>query len=513
MAGFGADTATTGSYNTAIGQAAGKVLQGDANSNTFVGFAAGDTITTGYDNIGIGRNTLGTATTASYCIAIGNYAGDSISAADTDANGSVFIGYNAGTAVTDGRYNTAVGYRALYTNQDGDKNTAIGWEALYNYEAASGGEGNNTAVGYQAGYHNDTGETNTYIGSQAGFGASGTNSGDGNTLVGHYAGNLIQGAGASNTIVGAYAGDEITTGSDNVVVGTAAMSSADTNESRCVAIGRSALAAMDSDDGGTGSDGNMRTVAIGYNAGATLDTGYDNTIIGYNAGDGTDDGNFNTAVGTSALGANCGNSNTAIGRQAGVIATGNYNTFVGALAGNTTAAADSNICIGYNTECEDATATKQFIIGVSLNGTADEAVFIGDDGDHIRCDWGTDATWDKVSDKRKKNVSGDSPLGLDFINDLNTVQFTFKAPSEYPKEWTSYDKDKTEPRNNEVQHGLLAQDVKQALDNANVDTFSGWSEDPDGCQRIGESAFVYPLMKAVQELSAQVEELKNKLGE
>ena len=93
------------------------------------------------------------------------------------------------------------------------------------------------------------------------------------------------------------------------------------------------------------------------------------------------------------------------------------------------------------------------------------------------------------------------------------MQFTFKAPSEYPKEWTSYDKDKTEPRNNEVQHGLLAQDVKQALDNANVDTFSGWSEDPDGCQRIGESAFVIPLIKAVQELSAQVEELKSKLGE
>ena len=105
---------------------------------------------------------------------------------------------------------------------------------------------------------------------------------------------------------------------------------------------------------------------------------------------------------------------------------------------------------------------------------------------------------------------GDSPLGLDFVNDLNTMQFTFKAPSEYPKEWTSYDKDKTEPRNTEVQHGLLAQDVKQALDNAGVDTFSGWSEDPDGCQRIGESAFVIPLIKAVQELTARIKQLENK---
>ena len=48
------------------------------------------------------------------------------------------------------------------------------------------------------------------------------------------------------------------------------------------------------------------------------------------------------------------------------------------------------------------------------------------------------------------------------------------------------------------------------MDNADVETFSGWSEDPDGCQRIGESAFVIPLIKAVQELSKKVEELENK---
>ena len=107
-------------------------------------------------------------------------------------------------------------------------------------------------------------------------------------------------------------------------------------------------------------------------------------------------------------------------------------------------------------------------------------------------------------------MSGDSPLGLEFINELRTVAFTYKAPCDYPKEWTSYNADKTEPRNKEEQHGMLAQDVKKALDNAGVDTFSGWSEDPDGCQRVGTSAFVYPLIKAIQELSAKVEALENK---
>ena len=34
--------------------------------------------------------------------------------------------------------------------------------------------------------------------------------------------------------------------------------------------------------------------------------------------------------------------------------------------------------------------------------------------------------------------------------------------------------------------------------------------DDDGMQRLGETKLITPLIKAVQELSAQVEELKNK---
>ena len=227
------------------------------------------------------------------------------------------------------------------------------------------------------------------------------------------------------------------------------------------------------------------------------------TFVGVNAGLGI----------TSAK--TTGDNNTAIGKDAGKAIQGaaHSNVFVGALAGNTTTTGTANIAIGYNCEAEDATANKQYMIGMGLNGTADKAVFIGDDSDHVRCDWGTDDTWDKVSDVRKKNISGDSPLGLDFINDLRTVAFTFKAPCDLPKEWTSYNPDITEPSTKEEQHGILAQDVKKALDNAGVDSFSGWSEDPDGCQRVGTSAFVYPLIKAVQELSQQVKDLQTKIGD
>ena len=63
-------------------------------------------------------------------------------------------------------------------------------------------------------------------------------------------------------------------------------------------------------------------------------------------------------------------------------------------------------------------------------------------------------------------------------------------------------------------HGMIAQDVKAALDKADIKTFGGWSEDlEDGSQELAQGMFVHPLIKAVQELSAKVEELENKLGE
>ena len=62
-------------------------------------------------------------------------------------------------------------------------------------------------------------------------------------------------------------------------------------------------------------------------------------------------------------------------------------------------------------------------------------------------------------------------------------------------------------------HGMIAQDVKAALDKAGVDTFGGWSEDSDdGSQEISQEMFVHPLIKAVQELSAEVEQLKQQLN-
>ena len=51
--------------------------------------------------------------------------------------------------------------------------------------------------------------------------------------------------------------------------------------------------------------------------------------------------------------------------------------------------------------------------------------------------------------------------------------------NEFPKEWDEY----SEENNIDLDatmHGMIAQDVKQALDDADVDTFGGWKERKDG---------------------------------
>jgi len=546
-------TLTTAANNTFIGYRAGTLTTGD--NNTLIGYQAGDEIAAGVENVALGalalsnadnnesRNTaigylslqdLDGTTQYTYNTAvgygsgkqltsgvrntlIGANAGDSLTTADYQT----MIGYESGTTMTTGSGNVAVGYQSLSSvttngsNADGKPhgNTAVGWQALQDMNQTDQTDiyGYNTAIGYEAGKNLTTATTNTHVGSAAG--GVGIITGAANTTLGYGAGYALT-SGAGNTFLGSTAGAANTTGTNNIAIGHNSFY-ANIDGDNNIAIGYAALYSFEADADGHGSN-----IAIGKEAGQFCTTGTDNTFVGANAGRGITGikltGDSNVCIGYSAgiLLQGDSDQNVLIGYKAGEnITVSDSNIFIGANSGNTTVNGHSNIMIGNNCETSASDSNAQYVIGINLNATANDAVFIGDVDDHIRCDWATDSTWDKVSDKRKKNVLGESPLGLDFINDLNTVQFTFKAPSEYPEEWTSYNKDKKEPRNTEVQHGLLAQDVKKAMDNVGIDTFSGWSEDPDGCQRIGESAFVIPLIKAVQELSNEVNELKAQLKE
>ena len=131
------------------------------------------------------------------------------------------------------------------------------------------------------------------------------------------------------------------------------------------------------------------------------------------------------------------------------------------------------------------------------------------EGNKIYNQFNSNASWTRSSDERKKkDILTNTDLGLDFINDLRTVTYKWKAPSELPETMSGYNKDETEPSHKDKMYGFIAQEVKAALDKHSVTDFNGWHEDKNGEQGVSYEMFVMPLVKAVQELSAKVTALE-----
>lgn len=106
-------------------------------------------------------------------IFIGEDAGES----NIDGTHNIYIGSDAGDSNVSGIRNVAVGVAAFAGASVGSSNnTAIGFQAL----SAVEGDGFNTGVGHQAGYQITTGIDNVCIGT----GAGGIETGDGNIAIG-----------------------------------------------------------------------------------------------------------------------------------------------------------------------------------------------------------------------------------------------------------------------------------------------------------------------------------------
>lgn len=126
----------------------------------------------------------------------------------------------------------------------------------------------------------------------------------------------------------------------------------------------------------------------------------------------------------------------------------------------------------------------------------------------------------QTSDARQKTEVADSALGLDFINALRPVSYRWVSggndvavdPDAEPDEEGNRPT-KTVPRPGVRTHyGLIAQEVKAALDAAGVGDFGGYIKtdpsDPDSEEGLRYDQFIAPLIRAVQELSARVEMLE-----
>ena len=135
-----------------------------------------------------------------------------------------------------------------------------------------------------------------------------------------------------------------------------------------------------------------------------------------------------------------------------------------------------------------------------------------------------------ISDQRVKNNVQDSSVGLDFINALRPVKYEKKHPSDYPEEireerWSERTKtnisdtgevteytvpadEKPSDWQPKTEYGLIAQEVKAAMESHNATDWQGHTITPNGTEALGYSSLVIVLVKAVQELTARVAELE-----
>ena len=465
----------------------GSIMLGDtttgtidaANYNYGFGVDVFHSLTSGDANIAIGFSALNANTSGSFNTAIGHFALD---ACVSDSN-NVAIGHQT-LEVCVGSNNTAVGSGALNANTTGPNSTAVGQGALASHTTG----GNNTAVGYKAGDAITTGDQGTYIGQDAGgAGTTGSNTAVGavalttqilgtrNTAIGYGAMQLAGGDGASNLLV------------NNTAVGQQAMYNHDKDD--CTAVGMQSLFTMT-----TGT----RNVALGGGAGYSVTSGADNTTLGVNAGYAITTGVRNVCVGKFA---------------GGYLTTGGDNTIVGFNAGTEAvqlATGSQNVIIGNYADVSSGTgAVAANIFGYDVNG-ANDFTTVGNGTDDIRAAHGT-ATWATVSDERVKKDIADSTVGLNFINELRPVTFNYKNKGDVPKEFRGYEEGSTETyKYSTTNHGFIAQEVKAVIDNHTdiADGFKLWDVRETGQQEVAEAALIPMLVKAIQELSAEVEKLK-----
>ena len=495
--GIGAmDAITSAEYTVAIGYNAATALT-SGSYNTIVGGNALLTCTDGHSNTAIGMSALKFTTSGDYNTAVGRTALQ----ANTTADGNTAVGYRALLTNETGASNTSVGIDSLRLCLAKSYNTAVGKGALEYFGGANANsDGWNTAVGAEA-MGGSNSDDISYSNAFGGRALKAVESADYNNMFGYGAGTAIT-TGSKNTGMGHNALSSITAAEGNVAIGVDALKTlSNTGAHNNVAIGRDALKlqttatdniaigayALDACNSASVS----QTIAIGTSAGSGALAGYGNVFIGYNSGQ----------IATSAF------ENTFVGRDAGSgLTTGDYNVCVGAYAGKQTNAIEGgvhNVFIGYKTRGTHPSHSQAIAIGSDIDAAPGQ-VAIGTSGmGKTYNEFNTDALWSNGSDVRLKQHINDSTLGLDFINDLRPVTYNWKPSNELPKEFPLYNEENQRDVET-IMTGLIAQEVKTAIDKSGVARFAGWGEDNDGVQQIRNQAFIFPLINAVQELSQKV---------
>ena len=157
-----------------------------------------------------------------------------------------------------------------------------------------------------------------------------------------------------------------------------------------------------------------------------------------------------------------------------------------------------------------AGTTKAYVNATSVGPNTDNNISLGLSGNKWTTVYAVTGTINTSDSREKTNIQTTS-LGLDFINKLNPVSY----------KWIIGNNDVDDSGNiisrqgQRTFHGFIAQEVKQTLDDMNIDDFAGWTlsdvNDPNSSQGLRYTEFVAPLVKSIQELSTTIDILQQQV--
>lgn len=326
----------------------------------------------------------------------------------------------------------------------------------------------NLALGSTALSSRTTGNYNTGVGDAS---MTGVTSGNYNTAIGY---NTLRDTTtqSSNTALG-FEALRNNTAANNTAVGMEACL-LNTTGANNVAVGIKALRANT-----TGYE----NVGVGQKALTSMTTGYGNTGCGDNALRTCSTGHQNTAVGNDALWS---------------VTTGYHNTAIGQGALETLTTGVNNAGIGTGAVPSSAGVYNEFTLGNSSVN-------------NLRC---YDTTISSPSDQRDKAEITDLPTsaGLNLINKLRPVTYYWDDRQWY-EDGVSDGSKVTRDVNPEVARsgqkmGFIAQEVEATIAGTKCLEDSLIITGTDEKKEFAMAHFITPLVKAVQELSKENEELK-----
>ena len=237
-----------------------------------------------------------------------------------------------------------------------------------------------------------------------------------------------------------------------------------------------------------------QNIALGRYTMYSNTTGYNNTAVGYQVLYNSTTAWMNTAMGTQSMFNNLtGNNNSAFGyyslysNQTGLRNTavgytslygnisGNENTAVGNQSLFNLTAGNNNIGIGSDAQVPNNTGSNQIRLGNTAITYA-----------------GVQVAWTITSDRKWKENIKDSDLGLEFITKLKPVSYLRKNDE-----------------SKRTEYGFIAQDVEEVLKETGSENSGIISKDDNGNYEMRYNDLFAPMVKAIQELKAENDELKS----